>query len=507
MLIDILDTMDWKTQMELKAPKLKTKDITIRLAWFWKNTLLAAALTLGSLSPVGLLSSCWGDSPSDYVEPVTPPTPAKNTPPTIETKLTEIDVTWGHELRISGNQLYIGTHLVASWSDKETTTCEVKLTLDGKEVKAGTSLTDEGTLILTVTDGSGESKSITVKLKITNGAPEIKLELSELNVFAGAEVSIADNKLLIGGEVVASWTDDRTEQCEVKLTLDGKDVKAGDMLAEAGTLTLTVTDAEEKSASIDVTLTNDSIYGMEALNSLNLQVDAEADLLNGISFAEGIELVKVEVEKDGQRYEITEPYLYTPDYAWTCTVIFTVKGKVGNTAEVKSGNLSIKALEYKALSITNISPVDILPIIGQIDEWDEHAYDHIEHLRVAEATRIRDMMWEYGTGKHTSEEYQELMGRLNTWMRWEMPLWYNNYEILGIQWYAQPNNHAHVEWSILNSIIKYANFKLLMWDFEKSREQTMIDYMKDHPNSINIFGSSTYANVDTKQKYEEQIFK
>ena len=54
---------------------------------------------------------------------------------------------------------------MASWSDKETTTCEVKLTLDGEEVKAGTSLTDEGSLTLTVTDGSGESKSITVKLK------------------------------------------------------------------------------------------------------------------------------------------------------------------------------------------------------------------------------------------------------------------------------------------------------------------------------------------------------
>ena len=216
-------------------------------------------------------------------------------------------------MRISGNQLYIGNQLVASWSDKETMTCKVKLTLDGKEVKAGTSLTEEGSLTLTVTDGSGESKSITVKLKITNGAPEIKLELSELNVFAGVEVSIADNKLMIGGEVVASWTDDRTEQCEVKLTLDGKEVKAGDMLEEAGTLTLTVTDAEEKSASIDVTLTNDSIFGMEALNSLNLQVDAEADLLNGISFAEGIELIKVEVEKDGLRYEVSDPQHYIPD--------------------------------------------------------------------------------------------------------------------------------------------------------------------------------------------------
>ena len=148
-----------------------------------------------------------------------------------------------------------------------------------------------------------------------NTPPTIETQLTKLNVFAGVEVNITDNKLMIGGEVVASWTDERTEQCEVKLTLDGKEVKAGDMLAEAGTLTLTVTDAEEKSVTAEITLTDDSIYGMEALNSLNLQVDAEADLLNGISFAEGIELVKVEVENDGQRYEITEPYLYTPDYA------------------------------------------------------------------------------------------------------------------------------------------------------------------------------------------------
>jgi hypothetical protein len=57
-----------------------------------------------------------------------------------------------------------------------------------------------------------------------------------------------------------------------------------------------------------------------------------------------------------------------------------------------------------------------LPIIGQVEAGDKKVYEHIEHLRVAEATRIRDMMREYGAGNHSAEEYQELMNRLNTGM-------------------------------------------------------------------------------------------
>ena len=68
---------------------------------------------------------------------------------------------------------------MASWSDKETTTCEVKLTLDGEEVKVGTSLTDEGSLTLTVTDGSGESKS-----------PEVEPEVEFVGVNVGTPSDI-----------------------------------------------------------------------------------------------------------------------------------------------------------------------------------------------------------------------------------------------------------------------------------------------------------------------------
>jgi hypothetical protein len=60
--------------------------------------------------------------------------------------------------------------------------------------------------------------------------------------------------------------------------------------------------------------------------------------------------------------------------------------------------------------------VEILPIVGQIETGDNKCYNHIEHLRVAEATKIIDMMWKYGAGSHSAEEYQQLMMRLNTGM-------------------------------------------------------------------------------------------
>ncbi len=48
------------------------------------------------------------------------------------------------------------------------------------------------------------------------------------------------------------------------------------------------------------------------------------------------------------------------------------------------------------MKITDLKPVEILPIIGQIEGGDKNAYSHIEQLKIAEVTRIRDIMWEYG---------------------------------------------------------------------------------------------------------------
>ena len=124
--------------------------------------------------------------------------------------------------------------------------------------------------------------------------------------------------------------------------------------------TPTPTPTPEPEPELDIT-------GLDNLKGMSLQVDQESDLLSGITLGNGAELTKVEIEKDGQRSEVADPHHFTPDYPGTCTIILTVKSKDGTITEYKAENLTIKPLEYKTMEITNIKPVDILPILK---DWE-----------------------------------------------------------------------------------------------------------------------------------------
>ena len=159
------------------------------------------------------------------------------------------------------------------------------------------------------------------------------------------------------------------------------------------------------------------------------------------------------------------------------------------------------AQNYKPIEITNIKPVDILPIIGQIEAGDKKAYDHIEHLRIVEAMRIREMMWQYGAGNNSAEEYQQLMNRLNTGMTMENPKGYDNFEKLGGEFSEDPSNHAHDEWDILNTLVAHANFKVCNpIAMNGEMDEHLKKEVDKNPNNIYIFGCSAYACVD-KETY------
>ena len=170
--------------------------------------------------------------------------------------------------------------------------------------------------------------------------------------------------------------------------------------------------------------------------------------------------------------------------------------------------VSSNAQTYQPVEISNIKPVDILPIIGQVEAGDKQVYEHIEHLRVAEATRIRDMMWEYGAGNHNAEEYKQLMNRLNTGMMWENPLWYDNYEIIGWEVSSNPSYHAHNEWNILNTIINHANFKIIDPNHEDPYE-LLYNLTKNNINTIFIIWKSVWAESSREEylSWIDTLFK
>lgn len=176
---------------------------------------------------------------------------------------------------------------------------------------------------------------------------------------------------------------------------------------------------------------------------------------------------------------------------WTLTI--TVSDEVWNSKNV---DIKLNNEEYKTMEIRNIQPVDILPIIWQIELGDKQAYEHIEHLRIAEATRIRDMMRKYWAGNHSAEEYQKLMMRLNTGMIMETPKWYDNYELI---WNLtnQPDDHAHNERYLLDYLIKHSNFKII----QGIRYDSANELINRNPDNINILWNSNYLEITDKDEY------
>ena len=252
---------------------------------------------------------------------------------------------------------------MATWSDNVSKTCQAALSFtptggSATSVASGTKLSEAGMLKLTVTDEAGNSANADIQLtRSDTKAPEINLVVSEKNVIAGVTATLQEGRLLFDEEVAATWTDDYSAAPEASLTFQAEGsqtavaVNSGDQLSQAGTLKLTVTDEFENAASGEITLTAVAVYGLDALSSLNLQVDKESDLLAGLTVADGLTLTKVEIEQDGTRTELSAPYRYTPEFPGTAAFILTLTKPSGEAVEVRAEALTIKPLEYIVIAL------------------------------------------------------------------------------------------------------------------------------------------------------------
>jgi hypothetical protein len=92
------------------------------------------------------------------------------------------------------------------------------------------------------------------------------------------------------------------------------------------------------------------------------------------------------------------------------------------------------------------------------------------------------------------------MNRLNTGMLDENPKWYNNYDSIW-EFYNEPSYHAHNEWNILNSIIKYTNYKIIDTD----RLEPLQEIVRSNQNNIYIFWNSISSDSDKEWYLSQNI--
>lgn len=290
--------------------------------------------------------------------PDTPDTPAVDTKaPVIKVTIPDINVIDGLEVTIGDGELSIGSQVVATWADETTKKCKAEISVGGKSVSSGSILSEAGTLILSVDDDAGNTATAQVILTIVDsGAPEISVGIPQKNVVAGVVVTVTDNQLLFDDAVAASWSDDYTAECRLEMVFtpaDGspKTINSGDVLSEAGTLEITVTDDFDNKTSVEITLTAVAVFCIESLQNLSIKVDEEVDLLQGITITEGLTLQKVECVQDGQRITIPNPNAFVQEYPATIGIILTLTRTDGKTIEVIADGLTVKPLDYNAPSL------------------------------------------------------------------------------------------------------------------------------------------------------------
>ena len=98
-----------------------------------------------------------------------------------------------------------------------------------------------------------------------------------------------------------------------------------------------------------------AVFGLENLQNKQLQVDQEVNLLEGITFAEGLTLLKVEIETGGVRTEVSAPEAYTPEYPGNVNLILTIVKPDGSSLVERVDGLVVNPLSYQAPQLEEVS--------------------------------------------------------------------------------------------------------------------------------------------------------
>lgn len=354
-----------------------------------------------------------------------------------------------------------------------------------------TALSEGTTTITASADGKkGECEVSVVKAAIA--VTEVKLDKTELTLYEGEEETLTASVL----------PDDATDKTIVWTSSDNSiaTFESGKVKAVGKGIAKITASAGGKSASCDIEVLR-PVSGI-SLNKTTLEIPLEKTetLTANIIPADATPRGEITWSSSNTDVATVDAGTVTALSMGSTTITASLEGFKAECA------VTVKGMEYGKIAITGLRPVEILPVLGQITAGDPDVYNYIDNLRLVEATRIRDMMWEYGAGDHSKEEYQKLMGRLNTGMTHEIPLGYNNYELLGSSEVYPGYSHGHADscWSILDILVSHANFIVPTYSREPdlTGEQLMLEYVKANPNTINVFGQSASDNCETREEYD-----
>ena len=283
----------------------------------------------------------------------------------------------------------------------ENTKKAVRNTLTALWIAASTILPMTSASLLTACGGDGPDNPIEIK---DTTPPTINVNKSSVDISWSKEIRMSGNQLYIWNDVIASWSDNKTKNCSVLLSINWKTITSWTTINEEWILTIKVSDEAWNIKSADIKLNkavNQDISWLENLKNLNMQVDQEVNLLDWVTFGNGASLEKVEIEIDWQRVEVTDPYHYIPAYPWVCNIIISVKDKNGKSTEYKVDNLTIKALEYQEASIDNANMIqEKYPWYNNLQQsTKDFIYPHLIASYAAcnrskQDDRVHIIMWE-----------------------------------------------------------------------------------------------------------------
>ena len=424
------------------------------ISFWW---LPAATVPVTAVTAASILTACSSDEPEN---------PRDTVAPTVNVSQHDVDISWWKQIRVSWNQLYIWDILVASWTDNVTKNCKVELSLNWKIISSWTTVSEEWYLTVKVSDDAGNTKTIDIKLNVTQNAPSITVNKYDVNVFWWVTVNVNNNQLLFWNEVIATRTDEDLWSCQYKLNFNWHEIKAWDVINESWKFTLSVTNKLWKSSVVEINITNDAIYGLENLRQALLKVDQEINLLNWLTFADGAELIKTEVEMDGKRSVIADPSHYVPEYPWVCDIIFTVKWRNGNSEECRVDNLNINALDYNA------------PTINTANMVNEH-YSRYNNLKAS----TKEFIYPHLLASYAACNRSKQDNRVHV-IVWETA---NTSDIENISNFSASDatEHAYESYYRIRALSPYVSIKACSsWD-------KLEEYVNNHPNDFFVISCAS----------------